>query len=103
MDYSGIRIRGVLPGRPKPEIAAKLAVRQCVERYLRDEGWDRMSAQANCRADTIAYQYGSRVAGRARFPLGPDADTSRASGMPPMIRQFALLCPAAAKRLKGED
>ncbi|CAO4183655.1 hypothetical protein [Methylorubrum aminovorans] len=91
------------PGGETKQYGGKLTVRQCIDLYLREEGRATMSAQANCRAGTITYQYGGRVSGRARFPLGPDADTSCASGMPPMIRQFTILCPAAAKRLKVED
>lgn len=91
------------PGGETKQYGGKLTVHQCVERHHREEGRTTMSAQANCRAGMIAYQYGSRVSGRARFPLGPDADTSCASGMPPMTRQFAILCPAAARRLKVEN
>ncbi len=61
-----------------------------------------MAAQANCKAGTVSYRYGDRQATMARFPLGPDGDTFCASGNPPMIEQFKMLCPAAAKRLKVE-
>lgn len=57
---------------------------------------------ANCRAGTVVFTYGDGKPARAKFPLGVDADTSCASGMPPLVEQFKMLCPAAAKRLKVE-
>lgn len=90
------------PGGETKEYGGKLTTAQCVANYLRSEGQATMTAEANCRAGTVSYRYGDRQGGKARFPLGRDADTSCASGMPPLVEQFKLLCPAAAKRLKVE-
>lgn len=88
------------PGGETKAYGGKLTKAQCVTKYLREEGGSPLSAEADCRAGTVSYRYGSRQAGRARFPIGPDGDTSCASGMPPLIEQFKTLCPAAARRLK---
>lgn len=90
------------PGGETKAYGGKLTTAQCVANYLRSEGRATMTAEANCRAGTVSYRYGERQGGKARFPLGPDADTSCASGMPPLVEQFKLLCPTAAKRLKVE-
>jgi hypothetical protein len=88
------------PGGETKQSNGKLTIAQCVASNLRSVSRITMVAEANCRAGTVSYRYGDRQTGRARFPLGPDADTSCASGMPPLMRQFKMLCPAAAKRLK---
>ena len=90
------------PGGETKQFGGKLTTAQCVVNYLRSEGRATMAAEANCRAGTVSYRYGDRQAAKARFPLGADGDTSCASGNPPMIEQFKMLCPAAAKRLKVE-
>ena len=90
------------PGGETKQYGGKLTTAQCVAKYLRSEGRPTMTAEANCRSGTVSYRYGDRQGGKTRFPLGPDADTSCASGMPPLVEQFKLLCPAAAKRLKVE-
>ncbi|MEN3237856.1 hypothetical protein PUR29_30680 [Methylobacterium ajmalii] len=90
------------PGGETKQFGGKLTTAQCVANYLRSEGRATIAAQANCKAGTVSYRYGDRQAAKARFPLGPDGDTSCASGNPPMIEQFKMLCPAAAKRLKVE-
>ncbi|KMO34398.1 hypothetical protein VQ02_19180 [Methylobacterium variabile] len=115
LDTSSARMRGIItkadlqeycerdPGGETKQNGGKLTVKQCVDKYLRQEARTELSAQANCRTGVVSYQYGGRPTGRARFPLGPDADTSCASGLPPMIEQFKILCPAAAKRLKVDQ
>lgn len=90
------------PGGETKQFGGKLTTAQCVANYLRSEGRATMAAEANCRAGTVSYRYGDRKAGRARFPLGADGDTSCASGNPPMIEQFKMLCSGAAKRVKVE-
>lgn len=90
------------PGGETSQYGGKLTKAQCVQKYLRTTGRVTMIAEANCRSATVSYRYDDRQGGKARFPLGPDADTSCASGMPPMVEQFKLLCPMAAKRLKVE-
>ncbi|KAB7781897.1 hypothetical protein [Methylorubrum populi] len=90
------------PGGETKRYGGKLTKSQCVENHLRTEGRSTMTAEANCRTGTVSYHYGDSQGARARFPLGADADTSCASGMPPLIEQFKMLCPAASKRLKVE-
>ncbi|MCP1558845.1 UNVERIFIED_ORG: hypothetical protein M2438_002935 [Methylobacterium sp. SuP10 SLI 274] len=90
------------PGGETKEFGGKLTKPQCVARYLRTESRTALTAEANCRTGTISYRSGERQAGKTRFPLGPDADTSCASGMPPLIAQFKMLCPAAVKRFRLE-
>ncbi|MCJ2052829.1 hypothetical protein [Methylobacterium sp. J-070] len=90
------------PGGETKQYGGKLTKAQCVEGYLRTETRAVLSADANCRAGTVSYRAGGGKTMRLRFPLGPDGDTSCASGNPPMIEQFKMLCPAAAKRLKVE-
>ncbi|WP_345821625.1 hypothetical protein ABC766_07170 [Methylobacterium fujisawaense] len=90
------------PGGETKQFGGKLTTAQCVASYLRSEGRATMTAEANCRTGTVGYRYGNGQVRKARFPFGADADTSCASGMPPMVEQFKMLCPAAAKRLKVE-
>ncbi len=90
------------PGGETKQYGGKLTIAQCVTSYLKSEGKTRLAARANCRIGFVEYQYGKRSQGRAEFPLVRDADTSCASGMPPLIQQFKMLCPTAAKRLALE-
>lgn len=88
------------PGGETRQYGGKLTIHQCIDLYFRAEGRATMSAQVNCRNGMLSYQYGGRISGHARFPLKPNADTSCASGVPPMMQQFKILCPTVAKRLK---
>lgn len=88
------------PGGETKQNGGKLTVAQCVAKYHRDEGRTVLTSRANCRTGTIEFRYGNNAPKKARFPLGEDADTSCASGMPPLIAQFVILCPAAARRMK---
>ncbi|AWN55349.1 hypothetical protein DK412_01695 [Methylobacterium sp. 17Sr1-1] len=115
IDTASARMRGIVtkadlqeycerdPGGETRQSGGRLTVKQCVEKYLRQEARAALSAQANCRTGVISYRYGDRNAGRARFPLRADADTSCASGLPPIIEQFKVLCPTAAKRFKVDQ
>lgn len=85
------------PGGETQQYEGKLTTAQCVRKYQRQEARSELTASANCRTGTVRFRYGSRVSS-ARFPLGPEADTSCASGMPPLIAQFKMLCPSAARR-----
>ena len=71
---------------------------RCVNRLLPETRTAKSTSRADCRTGRISYSYGGREPVVARFPLARDADTSCASGMPPVIEQFRMLCPAAAKR-----
>jgi hypothetical protein len=84
------------PGGETKAYGGKLTTTQCVEKYLRTEGRVQMSARANCGARTVEYQYGQNRPTRLKLPSD---DTSCASGAPPMMAQFKMLCPTAAKRL----
>lgn len=86
-------------GETKPN-GGKLTVAQCVAKYYKEEGRTVLASKANCRTGTIEFRYGSNAPQRARFPLGEDADTSCASGKPPLIAQFVIMCPTAARRMK---
>lgn len=90
------------PGGETKATGGRMTTAQCVAKYLRQEARTSMMSEANCRTGTVVFSYGDREPTRARFPLGPDADTSCASGMPPLVEQFKMLCPSAAKRLKVE-
>jgi len=88
------------PGGETRQHGGKLTVSQCVDNYLREVGKTDLVSEANCQAGNISFRYGSRAPTRARFPLHTDADTSCASGMPPLIAQFKMLCPALAERMR---
>lgn len=90
------------PGGETKAYGGKMTTAQCVARYLREEARTTMVSEANCKAGTVVFSYGDGKPTRAKFPLGADAATSCASGMPPLVEQFKMLCPAAAKRLKVE-
>ena len=83
-------------------MGGKLTKVQCVDNYVKEVGTTELFSEANCAAGTVLFRYGARSPSRARFPLRPDADTSCASGMPPLVAQFKMLCPAAAERFRLE-
>jgi hypothetical protein len=89
------------PGGETKQYGGKLTIAQCVNRYLGKEKDTQLVAEANCRTGTISFRYGNQAT-RARFPMSPDADTTCASGMPPLMAQFKMLCPSAARRLRVE-
>ena len=88
------------PGGETKSHGGKLTVAQCVAKYYKEEGRTVLTSKANCRTGTIEFRYGNNAPQRARFPLGEDADTSCASGKPPLIAQFVIMCPTAARRMK---
>lgn len=81
------------PGGETIEYGGKLTVQQCVEKYRRQTQKLELRSTANCRDGSIVFDRSS-----ARFPLKTNADTSCGSGMPPLIAQFQILCPANARR-----
>jgi len=87
------------PGGITLNFGGKLTVRQCVEQEYRKKKDTYFETTANCAAKTLSFRYNGKLDRSVRFPLSSDADTSCASGMPPLITQFVVLCPDAAKRL----
>ena len=88
------------PARMTRQSGGKLTVEECVSQTQKDIGQLEMASMANCATGTLTFQYGDRPPRSIRFPLSSGADTSCASGMPPMIEQFKLLCPASASKMK---
>lgn len=86
------------PGGETKKNGGRLSTSQCVAKYLAEEGSAQLTATADCKRGLLTFRYGSSQTRRAKFPLRPDADTSCSSGMPPMIRQFQILCPRNADR-----
>jgi hypothetical protein len=87
------------PGAITQKFGGKLTVNQCIEQEYRKKRDIHLETTANCAAKTLSVRYNGRLDRSIRFPLSSDADTSCASGMPPLISQFVVLCPDAAKRL----
>ncbi|MER9937120.1 hypothetical protein [Mesorhizobium sp. M0088] len=56
----------------------------------------RMRTVANCESGVLRFFYGSKPERTMKLPL-PD-DRSCASGLPPLIDQFQMLCPRMAQR-----
>ena len=90
------------PGGETRESGGRLTKAQCVDNYVREVGRPELAAEANCRMGAISFRYAGKQPVRTRFPMSADADTSCASGMPPLVSQFRMLCPAAANRMKIE-
>ena len=88
------------PGGSTVAYGGKLTIAQCVNSMFQRVAKDEMFALANCKTGHLKFRYGTSPEKAVKFPLHRDADTSCASGMPPMIQQFQLLCPAAAAKWK---
>ena len=88
------------PGGSTIAHGGKLTVTQCVTSMYQRVAKDEMYALANCNTGYLKFRYGTSPEKNVKFPLNRDFDTSCASGMPPLIEQFRLLCPAAAARWK---
>lgn len=86
-------------GEVKPP-GSKSGISQCVARHLKTESDVELLAMANCPVGLLEFQYGSQAPRHLKFPLRPKADVSCASGNPPLIAQFKLLCPKAASRMR---
>jgi hypothetical protein len=61
-----------------------------------------VKTNANCSTGQLKFtstspKFNNHV--QVQFPLPADTDTSCASGLPPIIKQFSLLCPVAAEML----
>ena len=82
------------PGGVTTQYGGKLTVNQCVQQLMRGREKERLYAEANCDTGAIFYSSSGKIVKRTKFPLPSDADTSCASGIPPMQRQFQILCPS---------
>ena len=78
----------------------KLTVNQCVAEYYAKQKNVEIQTTAHCGAQTLSFRYNQEPAVNVKFPLAPGSDQSCASGMPPLISQFIILCPKTAQRLK---
>jgi len=85
------------PGGMTKQYGGKLTVEQCVAKTQQEIGKVDLVTKANCSTGTLVFQYGSRPPTSVRFPLGADANQSCASGMPPLIEQFKILCSNYSK------
>lgn len=72
-------------------------IAQCIKETVSKSAGVRVSATADCSTGRLSFTDETGRARVVRFPLAPDADVSCASGMPPLIEQFAILCPRGAK------
>jgi hypothetical protein len=88
------------PGGSTITYGGKETFAMCVEKIYREEKDTQLIAIANCSTQVLTFRDGNNQEVKVRFPLAPNADQSCASGMPPLISQFKILCPAAANRLK---
>ncbi|ANM02696.1 hypothetical protein AMC78_CH00548 [Rhizobium phaseoli] len=91
------------PGYETVAHGGKLTVEQCVALYMKEDGEDTYRSTADCRKGTLSFFPSAGEPVRVTFPLPEDADISCASGMPPLIRQFTMLCPQAARKFKMLD
>lgn len=85
------------PGGETTQYGGRLTIEQCVDQYAEEYDGTALLSEADCSAGTVAFRYGSDDIRRATFPMSPDADTSCASGMPPLIYQFQMMCPRTAR------
>jgi peptidoglycan hydrolase-like protein with peptidoglycan-binding domain len=84
------------PGGMTRNYGGKLTPEQCVLQIQNEIGRVDLATTADCNSGALIFRYGSRPPTTVQFPLGPHADNSCASGTPPLIEQFKLLCPAWA-------
>ncbi|MBB4438250.1 MULTISPECIES: hypothetical protein [Rhizobium] len=91
------------PGWETTAHGGKLTVKQCVAMYTKQNGKDTFRSTANCSEGTLSFVPPRGEPLRVTFPLPEDADVSCASGMPPLIEQFKLLCPQAAREFRLMD
>ena len=76
--------------------AGKLTISQCVTQLQQETRKVEISSTANCNTGVLNFLYDKGAAVRVKFPLAPNSDTSCASGMPPLIAQFKIMCPNAS-------
>lgn len=90
------------PGGETVQYGGALTTDQCAEKYWAQERNVTMTTTADCGKGQLVFMQNGHEPQSVRFPLGPDADTSCASGMPPFMAQFRIVCPMAAARLGVE-
>ena len=90
------------PGGETIKYGGKLTVEQCISQYQREVGNQAYRSVANCSTRQLTFFSPKRKPKTISFPLPEDADTSCASGMPPLIAQFKLLCPTVAAKYNIE-
>jgi hypothetical protein len=88
------------PGGSTIKYGGKETFAMCVEKIYRQEKDTQLIAVANCSTQVLTFREGNKQEAQVRFPLAPNADQSCASGMPPLISQFKILCPTAANKLR---
>ncbi|MBB4254329.1 MULTISPECIES: hypothetical protein [Rhizobium] len=91
------------PGHETTAHGGKLTVKQCVAEYTKTNGKDTFRSTANCSEGTLSFEPSAGEPLRVTFPLRENSDVSCASGMPPLIEQFRLLCPQAAREFHLMD
>lgn len=68
-------------------------VAKCMRETVPEHAGETISATANCTKGEMRFVNARGKSTRAKFPLQPDSDQSCASGMPPLIAQYAIMCP----------
>ncbi|MBB4114534.1 MULTISPECIES: hypothetical protein [Rhizobium] len=91
------------PGHETRAHGGKLTVKQCVAMYTKESGKDTFHSTANCSEGTLSFEPSAGEPQSVTFPLPENSDVSCASGMPPLIEQFSLLCPQAAREFHLMD
>ncbi|MEI1247083.1 hypothetical protein [Rhizobium aouanii] len=91
------------PGGETIAHGGKLTVEQCVAKYTKTNGKDTSRSTASCSEGTMSFVPPRGKPLHVTFPLPEGSDVSCASGMPPLIEQFKLLCPQAAREFQLMD
>ncbi|WP_293801440.1 hypothetical protein [uncultured Bosea sp.] len=83
-------------GKDKSALIAK-----CMTEMVSGSAGASVSATANCSTGRLRFTDERGKSREAQFPLPSDSDQSCASGMPPLIAQFAILCPRSVAPSSG--
>ncbi|OQP88306.1 hypothetical protein BTR14_02380 [Rhizobium rhizosphaerae] len=86
------------PGGETVQYGGDLTVKAYIAKYRQQVGHAFYRAVADCTKGSLSFFPPQGDPQTVLFPLAEDADTSCASGMPPLMAQFKLLCPKAAAR-----
>jgi hypothetical protein len=81
------------PGDETIPHQGKLTIPQCVTKYVRQTANISLFAGADCVLGDVSYSINGKLSGATHFPMAPAADNSCASGIPPLVAQFKVLCP----------
>ena len=87
------------PGGETRQHGGSLTVNQCVGSNSKLAGEAEYISEANCQMDVLVLRRRGEPQRKVVLPLGDNADTSCASGLPPLIAEFKILCPIAARRI----